>query len=127
MRHEKDIYGGTGTYDTLKVILHSQVMRELVLASIDNVDDISTSLGADDDAFKNGVLYVPFAKDFVPVVDIHRGRCEITPPNGLLEVAVSTFKSKNFKKSASQKARKKRHRGKKKEKSAINKKEEAEE
>ena len=72
-------------------------MRELILASTSD-SDLFDSLSTKDTEFANGVLYVPFAKDFVPVVDIRTRRCEITPPNGLLELAVSNFASRLKKK-----------------------------
>ena len=48
----------------------------------------------DDSIFSGGILYVPFAREFVPIIDIRQRKCEIKPPNGLLDVAVMNFKSR---------------------------------
>ena len=92
-----DVYGGTGTYDTLKVLLHDQVLESLVRNSESESksgDEVDEGDEGDEGDFSGGVLYIPFVKDFVPVVDIPGRRCEITPVDGLLELAVTNYASR---------------------------------
>ena len=106
-----DVYSGTGTYDTLKVELHSEVLESLVRRSGAASDAGGSGAGeggegvGEEEDFSGGVLYVPFVKEFVPVVDIPGRRCEISPVDGLLELAVTNYASRR---DASARRRKKR-------------------
>ena len=100
----QDVYEGTGSYGTIEVRVHSDVMRELVhQASQENDDHDGNNDDAEEneegtDAYSGGVMYVPFAKEFVPIVDMSECRCEITPVAGLIDLAVMNFVSRRRRK-----------------------------
>ena len=48
-------------------------------------------------------MYIPFAKEFVPIVDMSECRCEITPVAGLVDLAVTNFMSRRKKKKPTKK------------------------
>ena len=114
------MYEGTGTYDTLKVRVHSNVMRELVHRVLHEQEETGdeepqqlrqrqegeNDAASDDmESYEGGIIYIPFAKDFVPVVNMAERRCEITPVDGLVELAVTNFASSR-RKTRSQSGRK---------------------
>ena len=66
--HVVDVYDGTGTHDTLDVVL--------------NPTFVSTFLGLEPEE-KRYVL-IPFAEELVPVVSLEEGYLGIDPPEGLL-------------------------------------------
>ena len=71
-----DIYRGAGEHDLLKISVPP-------LPSSDeeaNEEKSATNKGPSEHVF------VPFVKEFVPVVDMERGVLEITPPPGLLDL-----------------------------------------
>ena len=106
----QDVYEGTGSYDTIKVRVHSDVMRELVQqASQENDDDANDAMeGTEErtDAYSGGVMYIPFAKEFVPIVNMSERRCEITPVAGLVDLAVTNFMSRRKRKNKPTKKKK---------------------
>lgn len=69
-----DLFDGTGTHDVLRIRL-CQTGSEPVVAA------------ADETAPLPRFVLLPFAKAMVPVVDLARGRMEVDPPKGLLDLA----------------------------------------
>lgn len=65
-----DLFDGTGTHDVLRI----QLLQ-----------------GPEEAAAVEGPRHVllPFAKAMVPVVDVQAGRMEVTPPEGLLDLATT--------------------------------------
>lgn len=101
-----DVFDGTGTHDVLRIQLAPALLARLAAAAGSSKDDASSegeeeegsdaegseeggSSGSGSGSNGNGPRHVllPFAKALVPVVDLEGGRMEITPPEGLLELA----------------------------------------
>lgn len=92
--HVSDVFDGTGTHDVLRIQLTPAKLEQLAAAAAS-----SSSSGAEDEEEEEAEaaggggasgqrhVLLPFAKALVPVVDLAGGRMEVTPPEGLLELA----------------------------------------
>lgn len=96
--HVSDVFDGTGTHDVLRIQLAASQLERLQASSSSGGSDGSEEAG--DEAGEGGEeeeggsgapgprhVLLPFAKAMVPVVDLAARRMEITPPEGLLELA----------------------------------------
>ncbi|MGF1481435.1 MAG: ribosome maturation factor RimM [Cyanophyceae cyanobacterium] len=77
--------------DLLGLEVYNQLTRETIGVVTDvfgaGNDLLAVKLSPlDTPQHKSATVLIPFVKEIVPVVDIQRGRLEITPPLGLLEV-----------------------------------------
>lgn len=81
--------------DLLEVQLHQQpLVKEKPERDISEISRKSKRRKLKSKKNKPFTILIPFVKDIVPIVDIERGRLEITPPRGLLE-SVEIEQAKN--------------------------------
>lgn len=95
--HVSDVFDGTGTHDVLRIQLAPSQLERLAASSSSGgggkeggeEGEEGEEEGAGSAASAPGPRHVllPFAKAMVPVVDLAARRMEITPPEGLLELA----------------------------------------
>ena len=91
-----DVFDGTGTHDVLRIQLAPALLQRLAAAASSGEEEAEADAeaeaeeGASEGAGAAGAarhVLLPFAKAMVPVVDVAGRRMEITPPEGLLELA----------------------------------------
>ena len=96
-----DVFDGTGTHDVLRIQLAPAQLARLAGAravspaaagdGANASDEDAVAAEAAAEAPEAGAaprhVLLPFAKAMVPVVDLAGGRMEVTPPEGLLELA----------------------------------------
>ncbi|KAI7841346.1 hypothetical protein COHA_004964 [Chlorella ohadii] len=97
--HVSDVFDGTGTHDVLRIQLAPSQLERLAASSSGSSGGGSSEEGGEDggEEAEEGAegggapgprhVLLPFAKAMVPVVDLSARRMEITPPEGLLELA----------------------------------------
>jgi len=83
-----DIFDGTGTHDVLRI-----KMPDAVSSTSDDEEEGGENAGP-------RYFMLPFAKQFVPVVDVGANVMRIMPPEGLLELAAPVTQKKERKESA---------------------------
>lgn len=93
--HVSDVFDGTGTHDVLRIQLSPAKLAQLAAAaaaassSSSNEEEEEEEEAAAAGGGGGGQRHVllPFAKAMVPVVDLKGRVMEVTPPEGLLELA----------------------------------------
>jgi len=85
-----DLFDGTGTHDVLRIEMTDSAAPQV---DNDNEDVEPASL-------ERRHVMVPFARQFVPDIDLAAGVMKIDPPEGLLELAVSVKRPRERKESA---------------------------
>ncbi|KAL4859239.1 Ribosome maturation factor RimM [Chlorella vulgaris] len=114
--HVSDVFDGTGTHDLLRIQLAaSQLERLAALAALQGSQDSggpSSSKEEGGEEAEGGPtaaaprhFLMPFAKEMVPVVDVAGGRMEVTPPEGLLELATPSSVRRQRKENRGQRER----------------------
>ncbi|GAB4821962.1 hypothetical protein N2152v2_009008 [Parachlorella kessleri] len=78
-----DLFDGTGTHDVLRIQLHEQQQQQQQVQDAPKTEAPSTPPAP-------RFVLLPFAKALVPAVDVAAGLMEISPPEGLLELASSS-------------------------------------
>ena len=96
--HVTDVFDGTGTHDVLRIQLAPAQLERLAASSGGSSEEGSEEGSGEEQGQEGGGggssgaagprhVLLPFAKAMVPVVDLAARRMEITPPEGLLELA----------------------------------------
>ncbi|PRW59657.1 Ribosome maturation factor [Chlorella sorokiniana] len=94
--HVSDVFDGTGTHDVLRIQLAPAQLERLAASSSSGGSSEEGGEEGSEEGEEGGSeasapgprhVLLPFAKAMVPVVDLAARRMEITPPEGLLELA----------------------------------------
>lgn len=95
--HVSDVFDGTGTHDVLRIQLSPAKLEQLAAAAAassssdagsgeEEAEEEEAAAAGGGGGRQRHVL-LPFAKAMVPVVDLKARVMEVTPPEGLLELA----------------------------------------
>ena len=87
-----DLFDGTGTHDVLRIHLLPR-SSPAAAAAAEGVAAAEAAAEGAAQASEPKHLLLPFVKAMVPVVDLAAGRMEITPPEGLLDLAMAPTKA----------------------------------
>lgn len=95
-----DVMSGTGTHDVLRIKLHSRqcecsgntaASHDEIERDLQKDEDISAAhqtSRVDRDASRSDLfVFLPFAKELVPAIDMDAGKMQVTPPEGLWDLA----------------------------------------
>lgn len=94
-----DIFDGTGTHDVLRIKMNKGISN--------SEGEEEEEQQREEEKEEEKYVLLPFAKEFVPEIDLDLRRMKITPPEGLLELAAPIQKRERRQENAGKRERRK--------------------